>query len=133
LYEETLEPRTPAARVIGRFADGRPAAVRAAFGKGEAIALGSYLSTAYNAKPTPQARKFFEGLLDWAGVQRPVEVSGAEVEVRMLESGDSLIVFVFNHSGQPVTPAIHVAGQRLEPSLAPQGVWLTHLARRGRD
>ena len=46
LYEETLEPAGPAARVIARYADGRPAAVRAPYGKGEALALGSYLSTA---------------------------------------------------------------------------------------
>ena len=44
LYEETLEPMREDAKVVARFADGRPAAVTARFGRGKTLMLGSYVS-----------------------------------------------------------------------------------------
>jgi hypothetical protein len=38
-------------------------------------------------------------LLDWAGVERPVE---SNVEARWVESGAEKALFLFNHSPQPV-------------------------------
>ena len=59
--------------------------------------LGSYVSAAYQSKPTPEVERFYAGLLTWAGVTMPVEVTGATLEVRYLESGDDILMFVFNH------------------------------------
>jgi beta-galactosidase len=109
-YEETLEPAAPGTRVVARFASGAPAAVLSSFGKGQALMLGSYVCGAYALQPSDTGRRFFEGLLDWAGVRRPVGVSGDPVEVRLLESGGEHLAFVFNHAATPATTSVTLRG-----------------------
>jgi beta-galactosidase len=104
-YEEALEPAA-GARVVARFAGGAPAAVSSAFGKGRTLMLGSYVSAGYITQPEETARRFFDGLLDWAGVRRSVAVSGEAVEVRLLESGREHLAFVFNHAATTATTAV---------------------------
>jgi hypothetical protein len=106
LYEERLEPAGPQARVVARFPDGAPAAVLSTFGRGKALMLGSYLAVAYETQRDLSAERFFSGLLEWAGIERPVTVERGEVEVRWLESGAERIVFVFNHNDNEITPLI---------------------------
>jgi beta-galactosidase len=96
-YEESLEPTKPGTRVVARFASGGPAAVASTFGHGKALMLGSFVSAGFVTEPAEATRRFFEGLLDWAGVTRPVAVSGDPVEVRLLERGGDHLAFVFNH------------------------------------
>lgn len=107
-YEETLEPLSPAAKVVARFEDGGAAAVMSAYGKGKTLMLGSYVSAAYQTTPAPEVRRFYEGLLAWAGILSPVEVTNGGVEVRTLESGTDTLVFVFNHGKEPVDAAFGV-------------------------
>jgi len=99
-YEETLEPMSPEARAVAQFPDGSPAAILSRHGKGRTLMLGSYVSAAYENAPSPVAERFHAGLLEWAGVQLPVETSAANIEVRTLESGADTLVFVFNHGKQ---------------------------------
>jgi hypothetical protein len=80
------------------------------FGKGQALMLGSYVCGGYVLQPSETGRRFFEGLLDWAGVRRPVAVSGDPVEVRLLESGGEHLAFVFNHSATPATTTLTLRG-----------------------
>ncbi len=96
-YEETLEPIGPQARVVAELAGGAAAAVQSRYGKGKTLMLGSYVSAAYQSNPTPAVERFYAGLLTWAGVTPPVEVANAAFEVRYLESGGEILVFVFNH------------------------------------
>jgi beta-galactosidase len=96
-YKETLEAM-PGAKIVARFDDGAPAAVMSSHGKGRTLMLGSYVSASAQSTPTPEAERFFRGLLEWAGVQVPVRVTGSPVEVRYTESGDDTLVFVFNHA-----------------------------------
>jgi beta-galactosidase len=105
-YEETLEPAAPGARIVARFASGAPAAVASEFGKGKTLVLGSYVCGGHVTQPSETGRRFFEGLLDWAGVRRPVTVSGDPVEVRLLESGSQDLAFVFNHAATPATVSV---------------------------
>jgi beta-galactosidase len=107
-YEESLEPLGPQARVVARFASGDPAAVVSTFGRGRSLMLGSYVSAAYQARPSQTVERFYSGLLDWAGVARPVAVTGGPAEVRWLESGRERLVFAFNHQGQPIQMAAAV-------------------------
>jgi hypothetical protein len=122
--------------VAARFAGGAPAAVIATFGKGRALTLGSYLAVAYELQRDPALARFFAGLLDWAGVDRPIE---SDVEARWLESGPEKILFLFNHSEKAASaevrlrfPAVAAAdlirgeAVALPPrkSLAPQEVWI---------
>ncbi len=107
-YEETLAPNGSGSKIVARFADGRAAAITNSFGQGKTLTLGSYVSAAYQSRPSDAARRFFAGLSQWAGVQAPFEVTGGDVEIHSTESGTDRIVFVFNHGKQPVTPKIRV-------------------------
>jgi beta-galactosidase len=108
-YEETLEPLGPQARVVAQFEDGRPAAVLSTFGRGKTLALGSYVSAAYQSRPEAAAERFYAGLLDWAGVARPVRVDGAELEVRTLEHGPERVVIVLNHGQTTADATVSIA------------------------
>ena len=151
LYEETLEPLTPAARVVARWASGAPGAVMSAFGRGKTLLLGSYLGAAYEGQKDPALQRFFTGLLDWAGVERPVEVSGAELEVRLLEAGREKLLAAFNHQAKPQSAVIKMragggatdlaTGQavaitregpwlKLEKRFAAEEVWIVRLTPR---
>jgi beta-galactosidase len=103
-YEETLEPLSPGARVVAQFAgpEGKDpetgaAAVLAEFGRGKVLTLGSYVSAAYQSRPDAAVQRFYSALLDWAGVERLVDVDLPGIEVRTLERGSERILFVFNH------------------------------------
>jgi beta-galactosidase len=101
-YKENLEPLGERGRVVARFPDGSPAAVAATHGQGKTLLLGSYVAAAYHTAPSPEVRRFFEGLAAWAGVRNPLRVEG-EVEARWLESGPERLLFLFNHGSRPQT------------------------------
>jgi beta-galactosidase len=105
IYEETLEPLNPMARIVARFPNGDAAAIAATYGKGKTLALGSFLSAAYERERDPALRKFFTGLLAWAGVEPPFTVTG-NAEVRLLESGGAKLLFAFNHTDRPVAVSV---------------------------
>ncbi len=154
LYEETLEPLAPQARVVARWASGAPAAVASSFGRGKTLMLGSYLGAAYEGEKAPAAQRFFAGLLEWAAVERPVEVSGGQVEVRVLEAGRETLLLAFNHqagaqeptiklrapggeyaasdlvTGQPVAVTREGPWLKLGRRLAPEAVWVVRLTPR---
>ena len=143
LYEETLEPAGANARVVARFANGDPAAVVSSYGRGKTLTLGSYIGVAYEHRRDATAQKFFDGLLDWAGVARPVRIAGGEAEVRLLEAADGLILFAFNHQEKAIEPEISLpasyagidlvsgekiaAGNTFRHRLAPGDVWVVRL------
>lgn len=107
-YEETLEPLGPQARVVATFEDGRPGAIMSSFGRGRTLMLGSYVSAAYQTRPEPPVARFYAGLLEWAGVGRPVRVDGAPLEVRTLERGAERVVFVLNHGQTAADAAVSI-------------------------
>jgi beta-galactosidase len=117
-YQEALEPLGPSARVVARFASGAPAAILSSYGTGRTLMLGSYVSAAYQSTPTPEVERFYGGLLRWARVREPVDVSGAAFEVRYLEAGEERLVFVFNHASarQSGRLALHMPGGAVRAS-----------------
>jgi beta-galactosidase len=107
-YEEALMPMGPQARVLAELGGGRAAAVESRFGNGKTLMLGSYVSAAYFSTPGEAAGRFFDGLLEWAGVARPIETALPGVEVRTLEAGRERLVVVFNHGREAARGAVAV-------------------------
>jgi beta-galactosidase len=108
-YKEALAPVGPNAKVVARFEDDSPAAIMSAFGKGRTLMIGAYVSASAQSTPTPEAQRFFRGVLEWAGVQFPVAATGSPVEVRYTESGSDMLLFVFNHSNAPAVADVSFA------------------------
>ena len=127
-YEEGLQPTSPDARVLARFASGAAAAVESRFGKGRTLTLGSYVSAGYVSQPDDATRRFYGGLLEWAGVRAPVAVSGDPLEVRLLQAGRETIAFFFNHGPTPASGSVTLhglsAGARAEDLVSGQPVEL---------
>jgi beta-galactosidase len=116
-YKENLEPLGDRGRIVARFADGSPAAVAAEYGKGKTLLLGSFVAAAYHSAPSGAARRFFEGLIGWAGVRNPLRVEG-DVEARWLESGSDRLLFLFNHGKQPRQVRWELEGAKAPLDLA---------------
>ncbi len=147
VYQEALEPLSPSSRVIAKFADGSPAMIAAKHGRGQTLMIGSFLSLAYQRTRDRNLEEFFQGLLDWAGVERPALVSDPLVEVRSLEGRDYALYFIFNNGEKETNAEIKLqspfsnisirdlvtdqpvqfqtAGARvaINRTLAPQAVW----------
>jgi beta-galactosidase len=103
-YEETLTPIGPQAQVVAEFGTGGAAAVLSTYVKGKTLMLGSYVGAAFEILRDPATARFYEALLDWAGVERPVVFAPNSardgIEVRYLESGRDTLVFTFNHQAR---------------------------------
>jgi len=151
-YEETLEPLGANAHVVASFPNGNSAAVISNYGEGKTLMLGSYVGAAYETRREASTVRFYNALLAWAGVQSPIVTSGADPEVRYLESGRDVLVFVFNHGKRSIEPSISLrlreknylgvdlvsakpvevtddAGvTNLHASLGPEDVWVVKLS-----
>jgi len=114
-YEQALEPL--GARVIGRFASGEPAITVHETGRGKAVLVGSWVGLGYHVHRDPAAGRFIAGFALAAGARRPVEVEGlpgTAVEARLMvgetrQEGPYLLVFLFNHTPEPVAPRVRIA------------------------
>jgi beta-galactosidase len=101
MYRETLEPTSPAARVVAAFENGAPAAVMSTYGRGRTLLIGSYVSAAHQSAPASDGERFFAALTTWAGVTPDIEVTGSPLEARHLDAGGDTLLFLFNHGTSP--------------------------------
>src|SRR5690606_3721627 len=78
-FEEILEPLNEDVTVLATFANGAPAMTRYAYGEGEAIFVGSFLGLANQTleRAAEANESLLDGLVSWAGVGRPIQVTGA--------------------------------------------------------
>jgi hypothetical protein len=101
-WKAVLKPTT--GQVIGRYADGSPAAVMNTFGKGTAVLVGSLPGCAYRhpagTKPPIVGYRANEREVIVAqalkAVQRPVEVSEPLVETHLIEAPQGIAVTLNN-------------------------------------
>jgi len=84
------------ARVIANFADGTPAAVENAYGKGSVLLLGTFAGQENEAKPM-RMHPLGGILAKWAGLTEPELRAPEFVELREMESPAGKLVFFFNH------------------------------------
>lgn len=116
-FQEALEPLTDNAVVIGEFEDGSPAIVAHRHGQGWAVFVGTLLSLAFYRFQDANSGKLLQGLLQAAGVEPPVKVTGVpegvDIEPRLLEGVRDdgrpyAIFFAFNHSAQELEPGFEL-------------------------
>ena len=115
IYQEAVEP-LGGGQVIASFLDGSPAMVVSSHGKGKTLYVGSYLSLAYERTKDSQSQGFFQGLLDWAGVERPVSASPG-IEVRSLEGSNYKLEFVLNGAEKEVPAEVRLRPPFPAPSV----------------
>ncbi|MGH9940298.1 MAG: beta-galactosidase trimerization domain-containing protein, partial [Blastocatellia bacterium] len=146
VYQEALETINPAAQVVAKFADGSPAMIASTHGRGKTLFIGSFLSLAFERTRERNLEEFFQGLIEWAGVERPVLTTDNKIEVRAMAGDGYTLYFIFNNgeketaaevklrtpysdftirdlvTGQSVSPQITGGRLTLTQTLAPQGV-----------
>jgi beta-galactosidase len=92
-------------RGAGRHKNGHIGAVENTAGKGRTLLIGSFPGAGYFKHPTAQARAFFAGLLDWAGIARTLTVSEPLIKARLHRGAGGTILYVINPTREelPVT------------------------------
>ncbi|UCF37240.1 MAG: beta-galactosidase [Acidobacteriota bacterium] len=87
---------------LAEFSDGSVAITRNRFGSGTAYLVGSFLGMANLKEVSETTERFFIGVAASAGVEPVMDVSGVGpediVEIRLLESSEGNLVYLFNHS-----------------------------------
>ncbi len=139
------EYETKGGRAVGRHATGRTAAVEHSSGKGRTLLIGSFPGAGYFKRPTPQARTFFAGLLDWAGITRTLTVSDPLVKARLHRGPDGKVLYILNPTRQerPVvvelgeairtakdawdTKPVRVEGRKLSATIGDRDVAIVRL------
>jgi hypothetical protein len=91
------------AKPVFTFANGSPAVVRTALGKGAV-----YYSAA--SLQNEDYSRLLDALMDESKMDRPLRVSQWEIEARMSRSGDRRLIYVVNFRGQPVEVPLQLRG-----------------------
>ncbi|HEY5560257.1 MAG TPA: alpha-amylase family protein [Clostridiaceae bacterium] len=81
---------------IGRYEDGRIAAVQNSFGKGQILLIGTYPSEGYYRNQTTDNRNFFASLLTWADKEQLVKVSNTKLQVRIRKCDEGTYLWAIN-------------------------------------
>jgi beta-galactosidase GanA len=105
-FKEVLEPE--GSEILGEFDVKEPAITLNRYGMGHAVLAGSYLGLAYVRYGNPIFRMFVRDLLSISGVEERLRVEtvpgevGYWIEAKALETSDSAMIFLINHSDQLV-------------------------------
>jgi len=103
-FKEVLEPQ--GSEVLGEFDWNEPAIVLNRYGLGHAVLAGSYLGLAYMRYENPIFRLFVRDLLSISGAEERLKVETVPgdlddwIEAKALETSDSAMIFLINHSDQ---------------------------------
>jgi beta-galactosidase len=103
-FEECFEITDRKAVVLATSEDGKPMIILAPYGKGTAVAVGSFVGSAYHHFKNQNNGLFLAGLADWLQIKKQAEVKTTSgnclVELRWLEGDDYRILFAFNRGEQ---------------------------------
>lgn len=98
------------AEVLARFMNGNTAITMNSFGKGKAILVGTFIGLSNQDAGESNVDNFLLGLAHGAGVKPLFQVTNVPgstfLETRVLDSGSSRLIFIFNHSDQKYEPGI---------------------------
>lgn len=97
-FEETFDVLDHG-KVIGRFKNGKTAAVQSTYGKGKTVLLGSLIGYVYQISGQKEIRLFYDALAQFAGVEKEVVCTNAKIRADILPGGDRAIL-ILNSSGE---------------------------------
>jgi len=110
VYGETIEAQPTTAKVIGAYADGKPAVLLNQYGKGEAMLVGAAVGSSYfNAhfktsilnkdwkfESGAEAQKLLNGLTESAKIEKPVVLSTPGIYTAAWDAPQGTLVFLNN-------------------------------------
>jgi beta-galactosidase len=108
--------------IVGRYENGEPAAIEHRLGKGRALLIGTFPGGAYFLHHTTEARAFFAGLLDWAGVRQMARVSNDRIKARLHDGAGGAYLWVVNPTREPQNVKITLDG-RFGPFARGANLW----------
>jgi beta-galactosidase len=108
--------------IVGRYGNGKPAAVEHRVGDGRALLIGTFPGAGYFLHHGPQTRDFFAGLLDWAGIRPIARVNDNHLVARLHAGAGGDYLWVVNPTRQPRTAAVTL-DQRLGPFRGGRDLW----------
>ena len=100
LFLQAYEPTT--GTPIGRYQDGKVAAVDNTFGKGKTRLVGTMPGSGYTEHPGTESAVFFADLLRFAGKQQHVRCSDPQVKARLHDGAGGTYLWVANPKRQPI-------------------------------
>jgi beta-galactosidase len=101
--------RSCGATIVGRYEDGRVAAVEASYGAGRARILGTFPSYGYAHNPTPQGRELFAHLLTWGGIVPHLLLSDDRLTARLHRDNGCLILWTINPTRETLSATVSLS------------------------
>jgi beta-galactosidase len=103
---------------VGRYPDGRIAAVERQVGKGRVLLIGTFPGAGYFLHHHSGTREFFASLLSWAGIHQIAAVDDAQVKARVHSGTGGTYLWVVNPTRQPRTVKVMLSTKTGAPSKA---------------
>ena len=105
-----LQAYTPqGGTAAGNYDDGRVAAVENHFGKGRTLLMGSFPGAGYFLHHSPEARRFFAGLLEWAKVEPRLRMNAPGTQARLHTGEGGTWLWIVNPERTPAAAAVTLA------------------------
>jgi beta-galactosidase len=114
--------RVTTGSVVGRYSDGRVAAVDHLYGRGRTRLLGTMAGYGYATHPGDQHSAYFARLLAWAGKTRDVTSSDPRVKARLHAGDGGTYLWVANSTRQAIPVRLTLSG-RWGPYAACRSLW----------
>jgi beta-galactosidase len=86
---------------VGKYKDGKIAAVEHQFGKGRALVIGTFPGGGYYLHHDAAGKAFFAGLLEWAKVSPKLKTDASGVQARLHSGAGGNYLYVVNPDRKP--------------------------------
>src|SRR6185369_2982869 len=101
--------RAQGGTAAGNYDDGRIAAVENRYGKGRTLLIGTFPGAGYYLHPTPEARRFFAGLLEWAKTEPRLRLDARGLQARLHTGEGGTYLWVVNPERTARTATVTLA------------------------
>jgi beta-galactosidase len=94
---------------VGRYENGKIAAIENRHGKGKALLIGTFPGAGYYLRHLPESKAFFAWLLEWAGAKRRVCVDNTDLKARVHAGAGGSYLWVVNPKRTPRSAIVTLA------------------------